>query len=157
MTKNQAESVKFREVKPLDPVFSERLRIWRDATIPSVIEKTKETGRIDAFRLNWKEGMPNKPHIYWDSDVAKVLEGMAYALVHQPDPELEKLYDEWVDLIVSAQQPDGYLNTYFTSVEPDKRWARLSFNHELYCAGHLMEAAAAGWELLGKRKRNHCN
>lgn len=152
MTKNQAESVKFKEVKALDPVFSERIRIWRNATIPSVIEKTKETGRIDAFRLNWKEGMPNKPHIYWDSDVAKVLEGMAYALVHHPDPELEKLYDEWVDLIVSAQQPDGYLNTYFTAVEPENRWARLSFNHELYCAGHLMEAATAGWELLGKRK-----
>lgn len=148
----QAESVKFREVKLLDPVFAERLRIWRDATIPSVIKKTKETGRIDAFRLNWKEGMPNRPHFYWDSDVAKVLEGMAYALAHRPDPELEKIYDEWVDLIVSAQQPDGYLNTYFTVVEPEDRWKRLSVTHELYCAGHLMEAAVAGYELLGKRK-----
>lgn len=148
----QAESVKFREVKLLDPVFAERIRIWRNATIPSVIEKTKETGRIDAFRLNWKEGMPGKPHIYWDSDVAKVLEGMAYALAHQPDPELEKIYDEWVDLIVSAQQPDGYLNSYFTTVEPENRWKKLSVTHELYCAGHLMEAAVAGYELLGKRK-----
>ena len=147
-----AESVKFGEVKPRDPVFAERIRIWREATIPAVIEKTKETGRIDAFRLGWKEGMPRKPHIYWDSDVAKVLEGMAYALAHQPDPALEKLYDEWVDLIVSAQQPDGYLNTYFTAVEPENRWKNLAFDHELYCAGHLMEAAVAGYELLGKRK-----
>lgn len=151
-----AETVKFDEVTLRDPVFARRIRVWRSATIPSVIEKTKETGRIDAFRLNWKEGMSRKPHIYWDSDVAKVLEGMAYALAHQADPELEKLYDEWVDLIVSAQQPDGYLNTYFTAVEPEGRWKNLASNHELYCAGHLMEAAVAGYELLGKRKLLDC-
>jgi hypothetical protein len=122
------------------------------ATIPATMAKTIETGRLDAFSLQWKEGMEKQPHYFWDSDTAKVLEGMAAALSLQPDPELEREYDRWVDCIVSAQQPDGYLNTYFTVVEPGKRFTNLGIKHELYCCGHLIEAAVAGWNFLGKRK-----
>lgn len=139
-----------------DPVMSPRQKKCYQATIPQCIKQTVETGRIDAFRLDWKEGMPNQPHYFWDSDVAKVLEGMAYALALSPDPELEKTYDSWVDLICSAQQPDGYLNIYFTVVKPENRFKNLSYAHELYCAGHLMEAAVAGYEALGKRKLLDC-
>ncbi|MBR2435661.1 MAG: glycoside hydrolase family 127 protein [Lentisphaeria bacterium] len=96
------------DVRPADPVFARRIQACIDGTIPETIAKTEETGRIDAFRLNWRPGMAKMPHIFWDSDTAKVLEGMAYCLAISPDPELEKKYDEWVDLIVSAQQPDGY-------------------------------------------------
>ena len=144
------------DVRPADPVFAKRIATGIARTIPAAMEKTVETGRLDAFRLNWQEGQPNKPHIFWDSDTAKVLEGMAYSLALQPDPELEKTYDEWVDLICSAQQEDGYLNTYFTQIEQDQRWKHLSWAHELYCAGHLMEAAVAGYECLGKRKLLDC-
>ncbi|MBR4075427.1 MAG: glycoside hydrolase family 127 protein, partial [Lentisphaeria bacterium] len=144
------------DVRPADPVFAKRIATGIARTIPAAMEKTVETGRLDAFRLNWQEGQPNKPHIFWDSDTAKVLEGMAYSLALQPDPELEKTYDEWVDLICSAQQEDGYLNTYYTQFEQDQRWQHLSWAHELYCAGHLMEAAVAGYECLGKRKLLDC-
>jgi DUF1680 family protein len=115
----------------------------RTATIPASFQRLKETGRIDAFRLKWKRGMPNPPHMFWDSDVAKWVETAAYALVTHPDAELKHLVNETAELIASAQQRDGYLNTHFTVVEPDKRWVNLRDNHELYCAGHLMEAAVA--------------
>ncbi len=139
-------------VKLCSGVLAERQRIALGATIPAVMKKIVETGRLAAFRLGWKPGMPDKPHIYWDSDTAKVLEGMAAALALRPDAALEREYDRWVELIVSAQQPDGYLNTYFTVVEPEKRFADLYLNHELYCCGHLIEAAVAGYRLLGKRR-----
>jgi len=115
----------------------------RTATIPATYQRLKETGRIDAFRLEWEEGMPNPPHIFWDSDVAKWVETAAYALVTHSDPDLRSIVDETVSLICSAQQPDGYLNTHFTVVEPEKRWTNMRDNHELYCAGHLIEAAVA--------------
>ena len=139
-------------IRTEDPVFSIRLKSCLERTLPEVMKKINDTGRLDSFRLNWKDGADKKPHIYWDSDTAKVLEAMAYCLALSPDPELEKAYDQWVDLICSAQQPDGYLNSYFTQIEPENRWKHLSFAHELYCAGHLIEAAVAGFECLGKTK-----
>ena len=141
-----------RKIQLLDPVFAPRQKTGHDVTIPSCIRRCRETGRIDAFRLQWKKGDPNPPHVFWDSDVAKVLEGMAEMLMIHPDPSMEKELDELVDLIVSAQQEDGYLNTHFTVVEPEKRWSNLGDWHELYCAGHLMEAAVAHFQATGSRK-----
>ena len=144
--------IPLNKVKIKDSVLSQRIESGRTGTIPSSLAKSYETGRIDAFKLEWKEGAPNKPHFFWDSDVAKVLEGIANSLSLHPDQELEAEYDKIVDLIASAQQPDGYLNVYFTVVEPELRWKKISETHELYCAGHLLEAAVAGYTLLGKRK-----
>jgi len=67
-----------------------------------------------------------------------------------------KLVDEVVDLIIASQQPDGYLNSYFTVVEPDKRWTDLRDSHELYCAGHLAEAAVAHYKATGDQKFLNC-
>ena len=145
-------NARITSIKVEDDILRTRIEAARRTTIPTSLEKCRETGRIDAFRLNWKPGMPHQPHIFWDSDVAKVLEGFAKILALFPDKEAEKEYDGLVDLIVSSQQPDGYLNSYFTTVCPEKRWTNLAGNHELYCAGHLMEAAVAAYELLGKRK-----
>lgn len=145
---NQPET----EVILHDPVFAPRRESCRKVTIPSSLRRCRETGRIDAFRLQWKPGDPNPPHIFWDSDVAKVLEGMAEMLMLHPDPAMEKELNDLVDLVVSAQQKDGYLNVYFTALEPEKRWSNLSDHHELYCAGHLMEAAVAHFRATGSRK-----
>ena len=87
-----------------------------------------------------------------DSDVAKWVEGTAYAIADQPDPKIEAMLDEVTDLIIGAQQPDGYLNTYFTLVAPEKRWKNLRDDHELYCAGHLIEAAVAHYRATGNPK-----
>ena len=134
-----------------DEVLAPRQKTGREVTIPSCIRRCEETGRLKAFRLQWHEGDPDRPHIFWDSDVAKVLEGLAVSLMVQPDPELEKTLDEFVALVIGAQQPDGYLNTHFTQVEPGARWTNLFNGHELYCAGHLMEAAVAHFQATGKR------
>ncbi len=88
--------------------------------------------------------------VFQDSDVAKWLEGVAYSLAVSPDPELEKRADAVIELIAAAQQPDGYLDTYFIVKEPEKKFQNLQECHELYCAGHMMEAAAAYYEATGK-------
>jgi len=90
--------------------------------------------------------------VFQDSDLYKWLEAAAYALRLKPDPELERIADDVIGLIGKAQQADGYLNTYFTIREPDKRWTNLYEAHELYCAGHLFEAAVAYFETTGKRR-----
>lgn len=88
--------------------------------------------------------------VFQDSDVAKWLEGVAYSLTLKPDPELEKRADGVIGVIEKAQRPDGYLNTYFTVKDPGHRWKNLLECHELYCAGHMMEAAVAYCQATGK-------
>ncbi len=139
------------EVKVNDSYLAPRIRRCLETTLPKSVQHCRTDGRINAFKLQWKEGMPDKPHVFWDSDVAKVLEGMAYAVQLSHNPEMEKELNEIVDLVVSAQQKDGYLNTHFTVVEPDKRWTCLHAAHELYCAGHLIEAAVAHFRATGRR------
>jgi DUF1680 family protein len=90
--------------------------------------------------------------VFQDSDVAKWLEAVAYILENYPDPELEKKADDVIDLIGRAQQPDGYLNTFYIINGLEDRWTNLHECHELYCAGHMIEAAVAYYEATGKRK-----
>ncbi len=122
------------------------------STLPAIYRHCQETGRLDAFRLAWQPGQPKPPHIFWDSDVAKWLEAACYNLAIFPDSAQARRIDEAIEAIASAQQSDGYLNTHFTVVEPTKRWVNLRDNHELYCAGHLIEAAVAHFEATGKRR-----
>ncbi|MFC5447875.1 glycoside hydrolase family 127 protein [Paenibacillus aestuarii] len=90
--------------------------------------------------------------VFQDSDLAKWLEAVGHLLATEADPVLEKTADELIELIAKAQQDDGYLNTYFTVKEPNKRWTNLTECHELYCAGHLIEAAVAYYQATGKRR-----
>ncbi|MBR2642052.1 MAG: glycoside hydrolase family 127 protein [Lentisphaeria bacterium] len=134
-----------------DHYFAPRIRRNRTATIPAVLALLESSGRIRAFDMNWKPGDPDEPHCFWDSDVAKTVEGMALELQNSPDPELEKTLNDLVRRIISAQQPDGYLNTHITLVDPESRWKNLAQKHELYCAGHLMEAAVEHFYATGRR------
>ena len=134
-----------------DPVLAPRVEANRAATIPACLKHFEKEHCIDALKLRWKKGDKWWPHIFWDSDVAKVAEGMAREIARRPDPALARRLDSLARLIVSAQRPDGYLNTHFTLVEPEKRWTNLHDWHELYCAGHLMEAAVAHFEATGER------
>ena len=90
--------------------------------------------------------------VFWDSDSGKWLESAAYSLATHPDEELEATADALIDAIASAQFDDGYLNTYFPVHFPEGRWANLRDSHEMYNAGHLMEAAVAYHQATGKRK-----
>ncbi len=146
-------SAKINELTLNDKVWKERLDNTRKVTVPSSIARCRETGRLEALKLNWDATKDYKPHVFWDSDVAKVLEGIGNLLGWFPnDPELLAALDEIVELFVGAQQEDGYLNSCYTQLRPDKRWSDLYQDHELYCAGHLMEAAVAIFENTGDRR-----
>ncbi len=93
--------------------------------------------------------------VFQDSDVAKWLEGAAFSLAVRPDAALEARADEIIEIIGKAQQPDGYLDTYFIIKEPEHRWQNLHECHELYCAGHMMEAAVAYYDVTGKDQLLH--
>lgn len=104
--------------------------------------------RVASGKIQGKHG----GFVFQDSDVAKWLEGVAYSLMDQPNAELEAVADSAIDDIVAAQQPDGYLDTYYIINGLEKRWTNLMDHHELYCAGHMIEAAVAYERATGKRK-----
>ena len=141
----------FTQVSITDEFWAPRVETNRASTLPIEYEQCRATGRLEAFRLNWRPGQEPVPHIFWDSDVAKWIEAASYSLSSHPDPKLAALLDEVARLVASAQQPDGYLNTHYTVVEPGKRWTNLRDRHELYCAGHLIEAAVAHFQATGQR------
>lgn len=144
--------VPFPAVKIGDTFWMPRQRLAREVTLPVTLHQLRETGRLDAFRLDWTPGRPHPPHVFWESDVAKWIESAAYCLQLPGASESVATHlDEVVRSVVSAQQPDGYLNLHFTVVEPEKRWTNLRDRHELYCAGHLLEAALAHHAATGKR------
>jgi uncharacterized protein len=134
-----------------DAFWSPRLRVLRERTLPALHRQCLSSGRIAALRQDWQPGMPARPHPYWDSDIAKWLEASSYSLATHPDPDLQAIIDGVVQLLQSAQQPDGYLNTYITAVDPTERWTDLRDGHELYCAGHLIEAGVAEFLASGRR------
>jgi DUF1680 family protein len=132
--------------------WGERQQQLRETVIYDQYEKIDRRGEFRAFRLQWQSGVDPKPHFFWDSDVYKWLEAASYCLTIGNDAKLEEMVTNVIDLIASAQQPDGYINLYYMLIEPDKKWTDLMDTHELYCAGHLIEAAVAHYNATGKRK-----
>ena len=115
-------------------------------------EDTEPSYCMRNFRIAaGKEQGEHGGYIFQDSDVYKWLEGVAFSLRWHPDPELEAVADGAIQAVAEAQQPDGYLDTYYIINGLDKRWTNLKDNHELYCAGHLIEAAVAYFQVTGKR------
>ena len=144
--------VDFSRVKIDDPFWSPRLESHKNVTLDVCIDQIEnKTGRIRNYE-NAAKGLGEHSGIYFDdSDVYKALEGMAYSLVNNPDPVLEAKCDEWIDKFAAAAQPDGYLFTYYTLKGLEGRWTDMS-RHEMYCAGHMIEAAVAYFKATGKRK-----
>src|SRR5947209_1392751 len=93
-----------------DGFWAPRQEINRSTTLPLIYRQCRETGRLDALKLEWKPGQPNPPHIFWESEVAKWMEAASYSLRLHPDAELQQRLDEVIRLVAKAQQPDGYLN-----------------------------------------------
>lgn len=151
--KRQLTPVPFANVTLDDPFWAPRQTINRTVSIPHMFQMLEDTGRNAAFDLNFTRKVPSPiVEIFGDSDPAKWIEAASYALVNQHDPELAALVDGLADRIIKAQQPDGYLNTHFTVVQPEMRWKNLRDWHEMYCAGHLMEGAVAHYQATGNRK-----
>ncbi|GHV13003.1 hypothetical protein FACS1894219_07040 [Clostridia bacterium] len=141
--------VGLKDVQITGGYFYEKQQMNEKITIPAVYNQFNKTGRVGAFKLDWKNGQPNQPQLYWDSDVAKWIEGAAYTLVYKRDENLENLIDSVVANMERGQTSDGYFNSYYQTMEYSKRFTNRN-NHELYCAGHLIEGAIAYKQATGK-------
>ncbi len=145
-------AVPFTDVQIEDAFWAPRRETNRVGSIPANLDNLVKAGNIRNFELaaaGKREGFSGP--VFMDSDLYKGLEAAAYSLATQPDPALERRLDEIIAKIAAAQQPNGYLDTWFIVKEPDKRWTNLRDQHELYCAGHLFEAAVAYFQATGKR------
>jgi DUF1680 family protein len=145
------EAVPLVDVKIGDGFWASRIETTCDATVPHCLTYCEELGKIDNFRIVAGKKQGKFRGAFWeDSDLVKVIEGASYCLYHKPDPALDRRLDEIIAIIAAVQDPSGYVNTYFTLVEPKNRWQD-ECKHETYCAGHLIEAAVAHHQITGKR------
>lgn len=136
---------------PIQRMVRERMLPYQWEALNDRIEGATKSYCIRNLRATAGEiDAPHGGYVFQDSDVAKWLEAAAYALSLAPDDALEGRCDEVIALMASAQAEDGYLNTYYQLTDLSKRYTNLRDNHELYCAGHLLEAAVAYYEATGK-------
>ena len=150
----QLKPLPFARVQLHDAFWAPRMAANRSATLPAEYAQLERTGRLAALELSWQPGAGSPPHILWDSDIAKWIEAAAYALAAQFVAQLDAQLDAVIARLALAQHPDGYLNSHFIVTERaglQRRWTNLRDSHELYCAGHLIEAAVAHFEATGKR------
>jgi hypothetical protein len=118
-----------------------RRLINRRVTLPNQYEHCERTGRLDNVRrTSGKKHVLFQGIFFNDSDVYKWLDGVAWTLATVDDPHLAQLADRVIDEIADAQQPDGYLNTYFMFDKATERWTNFDL-HELYCTAHVFQAA----------------
>lgn len=147
------EFINFSQVNVTDAFWKPKIDKVATKTLAACIYQTEvATPRIRNFeRVARNKGEQHEGIFYDDSDVFKALEAMAYSLKTHPNAEMEKKCDEWIDKIAAAQQPDGYLNTWYTLKGLQDRYTDMSM-HEDYNAGHMIEAAVAYYNATGKRK-----
>lgn len=153
-------TVDIRKVHIRDKFWSKHVSLVKDVIIPyqweamnDRIPDAEPSHCLENFKI--AAGHKNGEFygaVFQDTDIAKWLEAVGFTLAAFSDEALEHQADEVIDLIANAQQEDGYLDTYFIIKEPDRRWKNLCEGHELYTAGHLMEAAVAYYQGTGKRK-----
>ena len=147
------EPVSFSQVNVTDNFWKPKIDKVATKTLAACIYQTEvATGRIRNFeKVARKKGEKHEGIFYDDSDVFKALEAMGYSLKTHPSVDMEKKCDEWIDKIAAAQQPDGYLNTFYTLTNLQDRYSDMSM-HEDYNAGHMIEAGVAYFNATGKRK-----
>ncbi len=151
-------AVPFTAVELRDGLWSARQNAVRERTVPFLHSQYEKNGLFEALDVDSPPGplripfnnRPNTAVMYWDSDIAKWIEMASYTLATHYDAALDARIDGLIARIAKAQRPDGYFNTYFIRREPAKRWTNLRDWHELYCAGHLIEAAVAHQQVTGK-------
>ncbi len=145
--------VNFSKVTINDEFWKPKIDNVATKTLQACIYQTEEkTGRIRNFeKVARKKGEEHEGIFFDDSDVFKAIEAMAYAIKTNKSQALMTKADEWIDKIAAAQQPDGYLNTYYTLTGIENRWKDMSM-HEDYIGGHMIEAAVAYFDATGKRK-----
>src|SRR5215510_14959642 len=125
-------------------LLAERQAINRRSALPHGLRMLETAGNLDNLRIAAGRATGRfRGRVFMDSDVYKWLEAAAFEMARVPSAELQKSCDALIELVAAAQGPDGYLNSYYTVAEPGKRWSDLTHGHELYCLGHLLQAALA--------------
>lgn len=168
----EIKQVPFTDVQVKDQFWKQRLDVMRNTTIRYAFQKCTDAGQIRNFEyagkivsgeaqvgdLTFQSGNP-----YDDAEVYKVLEGASYVLTTQADASLEEYCDGVIDLICSAQEPDGYLQTNFTIHNPLHPWyngekwtSDWNLSHETFNVAELIEAAIAYYQATGKDKLLNC-
>lgn len=156
---NYPSALPLGQVRFTGGYLAERTRLVRDVVIPyqwdalnDRVPGAEPSGCVHNFQVAAGEKPGKFYGLFWqDSDLAKWLEAASYRLATHPDPKLEAEIDRLIATLAKAQGNDGYLNTYFQLVEPQNRWANLRDCHELYVAGHMIEAGVAHFRATGKR------
>ncbi|HZY40058.1 MAG TPA: glycoside hydrolase family 127 protein [Mucilaginibacter sp.] len=154
------QPVPFTSVKLADKFWSQKIETNRTVTIPASFARCESTGRVKNFLMAAEhKGKFCTVYPFDDTDIYKTIEGASYSLAVYPDPKLSAYIDSLITIVGKAQEPDGYLYTA-RSIDPThpqswagpERWVNeQKSSHELYCSGHLFEAAAAHYMATGKR------
>lgn len=145
------EPVSWKNVKISDEFWTPRQKSLFTRTLKEQFEQLV----LKKYKQNFERAAKRESggyvgFVFNDSDVYKVLEAASFALGIERAPWLEKEVDNWIELIGRAQEADGYLDCHFQLNEPQNKWKNLRDQHEMYCAGHLFEAAAAHYQATGK-------
>jgi hypothetical protein len=136
-----------------DGFWAARRKTNVERSIPTMLQLLEEHGVMDNFRrLSGGKKAERKGPLYTDSDIYKWMEAVAYVLQSEDRPELKAAFDRLTNEILAAQEPSGYLNTYYQDDLKEKRFTEMHRGHELYCLGHLLQAAIAYYRATGERK-----
>jgi DUF1680 family protein len=151
--KAKLHTVPIRAVTMDDGFWAERMRTNVEASIPSLLALLEEHGVVDNFRrLSGRKNVGRRGPLYTDSDLYKWMEAVAFVLQSGDRPELRAKLDKIIGDVLAAQEPSGYLNTYFVGDNARQRFSRMWESHELYCLGHLLQAAIAYYRATGDRR-----
>ena len=156
--KQERRQIDLKNIRITDSLFGSYVKQVSEKIIPyqwkilnDQLEGADKTYCIENFRIaaGELEGT-RKGVVFQDTDLYKWLESVAYTIAGGKGGQFEPLADEVIELVGRAQEPDGYLNTYFTVNAPERKWKNLIEGHELYTAGHMIEAAVAYYHATGK-------
>ena len=142
--------IPFTSVTLTDGFWKNKSDLNKNVSLANVRKRFEETGRFDALRFNYATS-GKKPHFFYDSDVAKWIEAVAYLIEQDPESmrDHETLCEELIECMERAQRDDGYLNSEHQQIDPHLIFSNRD-RHELYCAGHLIEAAIAYHKATGR-------
>jgi hypothetical protein len=131
----------------------DRMKTNSEKSIPTMLELLEEHGVVDNFRrLSGRKNADRKGPLYTDSDIYKWMEAVGYVLQSGDQPQLRATLDKLIDDVLAAQEPAGYLNTYYVGERAKLRFTEMHRSHELYCLGHLLQAGIACYRATGDRK-----
>ena len=160
-TDETIQPVPFNQVTLTDGFWKDRMETELKVTVPFSVEQSapalERFRRCAALNAGEKTELP-QPHRFISSDMYKVMEGVAYSLMIEPNAELEAWMDEAIDLIGKSQKEDGYLYITHIAGNPfknemgEKPYTWIVHSHELYNVGHMYEAAVAYYQATGKRE-----